>query len=707
MWLTIPELRHVVLVTCGLLLSKHAAAQSACIAEFGQETVYEQAISINTYVQTNTTFYPAPHYAVTVSNAPTSFDGITTFRYTESRTLGNTAATTRSTASLVATPTVAMNAYVLMVHRDPGRQTDRRKIHQRQSGTFYVAANGTISNDCTMSPIYAVNNGVLTTTVQGTVYTYSTSPGIGFEMFAPSTIPGSITTSFTLGAGGVLVWTNAGFYNGQAAFCSLSNGTIYAVFQQNAQPDGCLYIQLTLFTVSSCQGLSYSTVTGPPGPTGSTGPQGPAGAVGSTGPSGQSGQIGAVGATGSTGPQGQQGPQGISGAVGATQGVSGATGPQGVQGVQGSQGNAGATGPTGLQGIAGSTGPIGATGATGPTGQNGAAGATGASGAVGAVGPTGPHAEEFKVYPEVLGQQAKVDRLAPLESAAKSERPELLAHSKIGHRVTTLRSPLTSGRGATGSPGLQGISGAVGQTGVGPDRLCGIVKQWLMVSRLCVSPLEYVILSVKRHLHELTQVKPTGLSGAVGATGISGAVGQPGPTGAQGPTGIQGAVGPTGPQGIQGIPGQSGAVGATGSTGPSGPTGAQGIPGASATSFNYGYLGCYVQTGSKTSSTGLALPSFQATYSTLVDSSCSQVCASKSFIFFGTVNTGTATADCWCGNNLAYVTSNAGILGAGVVSGEVGENNCYPCIGGAALGSVVGECGNSTLMTMAVFARNF
>ncbi|KAK6425129.1 hypothetical protein LTR81_002502 [Elasticomyces elasticus] len=683
MWLTIPELRHVVLVTCGLLLSKHAAAQSACIAEFGQETVYEQAISINTYVQTNTTFYPAPHYAVTVSNAPTSFDGITTFRYTESRTLGNTAATTRSTASLVATPTVAMNAYVLMVHRDPGRQTDRRKIHQRQSGTFYVAANGTISNDCTMSPIYAVNNGVLTTTVQGTVYTYSTSPGIGFEMFAPSTIPGSITTSFTLGAGGVLVWTNAGFYNGQAAFCSLSNGTIYAVFQQNAQPDGCLYIQLTLFTVSSCQGLSYSTVTGPPGPTGSTGPQGarlealdhllvyPPGQppeFALTLMQGQSGQIGAVGATGSTGPQGQQGPQGISGAVGATQGVSGATGPQGVQGVQGSQGNAGATGPTGLQGIAGSTGPIGATGATGPTGQNGAAGATGASGAVGAVGPTGPHAEEFKVYPEVLGQQAKVDRLAPLESAAKSERPELLAHRARQARLVYKASAALL------------------------DKL---------------GPLEYVILSVKRHLHELTQVKPTGLSGAVGATGISGAVGQPGPTGAQGPTGIQGAVGPTGPQGIQGIPGQSGAVGATGSTGPSGPTGAQGIPGASATSFNYGYLGCYVQTGSKTSSTGLALPSFQATYSTLVDSSCSQVCASKSFIFFGTVNTGTATADCWCGNNLAYVTSNAGILGAGVVSGEVGENNCYPCIGGAALGSVVGECGNSTLMTMAVFARNF
>ncbi|KAK4900939.1 hypothetical protein LTR27_002122 [Elasticomyces elasticus] len=254
-----------------------------------------------------------------------------------------------------------------MVQRDPGKQTDRRKIHQRQSGTFYVAANGTMSNDCTLSPIYAVNNGVLTTTVQGTVYTYSTSPGVTFEMFAPSTIPGSITTAFTLGAGGVLVWANAGFYNGQAAFCSLSNGTIYAVFQQNAQPEGCLYIQLTLFTVSSRQRLSYSTVTGPPGPTGSTGPQGPTGAIGSTGPSGQSGQSGA--ATGSTGPQGLQGPQAYL--------------EQLVR--WGRQVRSKAI--SGLYDLS----------------------------------ITDVDAEEFKVSPEVLGQQAKVDRLAPPESAAKSE----------------------------------------------------------------------------------------------------------------------------------------------------------------------------------------------------------------------------------------------------------------------------------------------
>ena len=63
----------------------------------------------------------------------------------------------------------------------------------------------------------------------------------------------------------MLSWTNAAFYNGQASFCALSNGTVYAVFQEAMQPDGCLFIQLSLFSVSSCQALSFATITGPIG----------------------------------------------------------------------------------------------------------------------------------------------------------------------------------------------------------------------------------------------------------------------------------------------------------------------------------------------------------------------------------------------------------------------------------------------------------
>ncbi|KAK4541500.1 hypothetical protein LTR36_007946 [Oleoguttula mirabilis] len=171
-------------------------------------------------------------------------------------------------------------------------------IHgKRQSGSTYISANGTVTNDCTTAPVYAINNGGLTATVNGTVYTYSTSPGLPYAMFAPSTIPGSITTTFTLTGSGGLSWIDAAFYNGEASFCMLQNGTVYAVFQQNAQPNGCLYVVFTLFSVSSCQALSFATITGPSGP---------------------AGQSGAAGPTGQSGPQGLQGTEGLQGSVGVT-----------------------------------------------------------------------------------------------------------------------------------------------------------------------------------------------------------------------------------------------------------------------------------------------------------------------------------------------------------------------------------------------------
>ncbi|KAK3679073.1 hypothetical protein LTR78_001526 [Recurvomyces mirabilis] len=135
---------------------------------------------------------------------------------------------------------------------------------------------------------------------------------------------------------------------------------------------------------------------------------------------------------------------------------------------------------------------------------------------------------------------------------------------------------------------------------------------------------------------------------------------------------------------------------------------ASGIPGPTATSSTFGYLGCYIQTGGKGSSTGLALSTWKANYGTQVDSQCSQACFASGYIFFGTIILGTtSTADCWCGNNVLYVTSAAGILGAQSVTGEAGEENCVPCIGAAVGTGTVGECGNSTVMTVAIFARTF
>ena len=68
-----------------LLLPRLMAAQQACqISQpLNYGTVHEQVISINTNVLFNTTFFPIANVGITIGNAPTSLDGITTFHWTE------------------------------------------------------------------------------------------------------------------------------------------------------------------------------------------------------------------------------------------------------------------------------------------------------------------------------------------------------------------------------------------------------------------------------------------------------------------------------------------------------------------------------------------------------------------------------------------------------------------------------------------------
>lgn len=236
-------------------------SQSACFSGVppDRRVVYEQPVSVNTDVLLNTTFYPFSDAAITVTNAPTSINGITTLRWTstfpnQDNTMVSTKASSISEVS--PSPTHSDEVFVLIA-------TDHQGNHKRQSGSYFVSSNGTITNDCTTSPIYTARNGVLTATLDGVVYTYSTSQGVGAAMFVPSTVPGSITTTFTIGSNALLQWQNEAFYNGQASFCAMKNGTVFAVFMQDAQPEGCLFISLSLFSVSSCQAISFATITGP------------------------------------------------------------------------------------------------------------------------------------------------------------------------------------------------------------------------------------------------------------------------------------------------------------------------------------------------------------------------------------------------------------------------------------------------------------
>jgi hypothetical protein len=239
------------------LLPCLVGAQNACDVYLpaSQSVVYQQAVSINTFVQSNTTFFPIEAQAITVTDAPTSFDLITTLSWT--KTLPHTASS--STLASIAAPTTTESTFILFVRSDT-------RLHQKRQSGFYMEANGTVSNDCSTAPIYSIKNGVLTATISNVVYYYSTQPGVAYAQFVPAQTPGSITTTFSATSGGQLSWFNSQFYNGQAQFCSLNNGTVYAVFQQDAAPSGCMYIQLSLFSVSSCAALAMSS--GPSGPSG-------------------------------------------------------------------------------------------------------------------------------------------------------------------------------------------------------------------------------------------------------------------------------------------------------------------------------------------------------------------------------------------------------------------------------------------------------
>jgi hypothetical protein len=203
-----PKLRHIFLAFADLLstLPSPVRSQSACLSLQApiHKVVYQQPVSINTDVLFNTTFYPLPEAAITVTNAPTSYSGVTTLQWTSTFAIDDAIPQSqhlfRSTAPSPM-PTQASDTFVLVALRPQQNQ-------KRQSGSYYVNSDGTITNDCTAAPIYTAKNGVLTATVNGVVYTYSTSAGVGFAPFVPSTVPGSITTAFTIGANAVLQWTS-------------------------------------------------------------------------------------------------------------------------------------------------------------------------------------------------------------------------------------------------------------------------------------------------------------------------------------------------------------------------------------------------------------------------------------------------------------------------------------------------------------------
>ena len=120
------------------------------------------------------------------------------------------------------------------------------KLHRRQNVAF-VDYKGRSTSSCSQASTYYIINGqLLVQYANATVAEFSANSGDPYTVFAPSTSPGNIVTTFSVSNSGSLLWNNDAFFNGGALFCILPSGDLVAVFVQGAQPETCIFIDLTV-----------------------------------------------------------------------------------------------------------------------------------------------------------------------------------------------------------------------------------------------------------------------------------------------------------------------------------------------------------------------------------------------------------------------------------------------------------------------------
>ena len=111
----------------------------------------------------------------------------------------------------------------------------------------FVGYDGRSTSACTQASFLTLSNGQLYVNfANGTVAQYSGSSGDAYDELTPSTTPGDVVTTFSLSKTGTLLWSSPSLFNGGALFCVLPSGVILAIFQQGAQPSGCVFIDLTV-----------------------------------------------------------------------------------------------------------------------------------------------------------------------------------------------------------------------------------------------------------------------------------------------------------------------------------------------------------------------------------------------------------------------------------------------------------------------------
>ena len=221
-----------------LLISSTACSSTtqdaACIHRSGgmvvnSVVVVKQTIHIISSVLYDVTFAVNTDLTITVNDAPTSLDFLTTYFST------STAIETMNGLGPGA------NSFTLIVVA-----SELSSKRRRQAGSF-MSYTGRTTSSCTQASMLTLANDQLWVTFSnGTISQFSANIGETYKYFAPSPTPGDITTTFSLSNTGTLLWTSPQFFNGNALFCVLPSGVIVAVFQQGAQPAYCIFIDLTI-----------------------------------------------------------------------------------------------------------------------------------------------------------------------------------------------------------------------------------------------------------------------------------------------------------------------------------------------------------------------------------------------------------------------------------------------------------------------------
>ncbi|KAK7984810.1 hypothetical protein PG988_002432 [Apiospora saccharicola] len=139
------------------------------------------------------------------------------------------------------------------------QKRDFAEMYRRQALGGFIGAAGPINPaSCSDATPFNLTQGRLMSGGE----MIATDPNVPY--IPMKVVPGgSISTTFTV-VNGILFWYNAAFFGGQAAFCQIASGQVYATFgAPGTGPANCNAVSIVVYQANQCQNGALSTATPP------------------------------------------------------------------------------------------------------------------------------------------------------------------------------------------------------------------------------------------------------------------------------------------------------------------------------------------------------------------------------------------------------------------------------------------------------------